>query len=193
MARVKSFDQYEVLEKAMQLFWTKGYYDTSVNDLVKHTGLSRSSLYDTYGDKHRLYILALKKYQEDMGSAMKKLVESADSIKDTLNQLFRMAINDSLEDKFNRGCFMVNTSVEVGHRNEEIGNLVRANQDDIEKAFRKAIKKGQKTGEISKKHKSKPLARFLFNTYAGLKVNAKHNPSQKQLEDIVNVAISAID
>jgi len=151
MARVKTFDQHEVLEKAMQLFWTKGYYDTSVNDLVKHTGLSRSSLYDTYGDKHRLYILALKKYQEDMGSAMKKLVESA------------------------------------------VGNLVRANQDDIEKAFRKAIKKGQKTGEISKKHKSKSLARFLFNTYAGLKVNAKHNPSQKQLENIVNVALSAID
>ena len=64
MARTKDFDENEVLTKAMHLFWSKGYNATSMEDLVSGLGISRSSLYDTYTDKHTLFIKALENYQQ---------------------------------------------------------------------------------------------------------------------------------
>jgi TetR/AcrR family transcriptional repressor of nem operon len=63
MARTKDFDENEVLSKAIQLFWFKGYNGTSMQDLVDGLGISRSSLYDTYSDKHTLFVKALESYQ----------------------------------------------------------------------------------------------------------------------------------
>jgi TetR/AcrR family transcriptional repressor of nem operon len=63
MARTKDFDENEVLKKAVDIFWLKGYSATSMQDLVDGLGISRSSLYDTYGDKHTLFMKALESYQ----------------------------------------------------------------------------------------------------------------------------------
>ncbi|MEJ0106748.1 MAG: helix-turn-helix domain-containing protein [Bacteroidota bacterium] len=60
MARTKVFDEQMVLDKAMNLFWQKGYNATSAQDLVNGLSISRSSLYDTFGDKHSLFVKALK-------------------------------------------------------------------------------------------------------------------------------------
>ncbi|WP_246772684.1 TetR/AcrR family transcriptional regulator [Paenibacillus polymyxa] len=62
MSRSKEFDETEVLDKAMQLFWEQGYEKTSMTDLVKHMGIHRRSLYDTFGDKHTLFLMALDRY-----------------------------------------------------------------------------------------------------------------------------------
>lgn len=60
MARTKTFDEVQVLEKAQAIFWCKGYNGTSMQDLVDGLGISRSSLYDTYTDKRELFLIALK-------------------------------------------------------------------------------------------------------------------------------------
>jgi TetR/AcrR family transcriptional repressor of nem operon len=65
MARTKLFSEEAILDKAMKLFWEKGYNATSAQDLVDGLGISRSSLYDTYGDKHSLFVTALKRYRKE--------------------------------------------------------------------------------------------------------------------------------
>ena len=55
MARSKEFEENEVLDKAMKLFWEQGYEKTSMTDLVEHMGIHRRSLYDTFGDKHHCF------------------------------------------------------------------------------------------------------------------------------------------
>ena len=70
MARHKEFDRDETLQKAMEVFWSRGYEAASIEDLVKHMGINRQSLYDTFGDKHRLYLLALDRYREVEGRRM---------------------------------------------------------------------------------------------------------------------------
>ena len=60
MARTKEFNEDQALDKAIEIFWHKGYNGTSAQDLVNHLGLSRSSLYDTFGDKQKLFVKSLK-------------------------------------------------------------------------------------------------------------------------------------
>src|SRR3981081_3787453 len=75
MARHKEFDRDEALHKAMEVFWSRGYNAASIQDLVKHMRINRQSLYDTFGDKHALYLLALDRYREVEGRKIVELLE----------------------------------------------------------------------------------------------------------------------
>src|SRR6267143_5467200 len=108
MARHKEFDRDETLQKAMEVFWSRGYEAASIGDLVKHMGINRQSLYDTFGDKHTLYLLALDRYREVEGRRMFELLEQPGSVKKTLRQLFEGVVDGSLRDGQRRGCFMGN-------------------------------------------------------------------------------------
>src|SRR6478672_1527424 len=111
MARHKEFDCAEVLEKAMEVFWARGYEAASIQDLVEHMGINRQSLYDTFGDKHTLYLQALDRYLEVEGRKIAELLEQPGSVKRNVRRLFETAIDRSLADR--RGCFMNNAMSEL--------------------------------------------------------------------------------
>src|ERR1700744_895769 len=108
MARSKDFDENEVLSKAIQLFWYKGYNGTSIQDLVDGLGISRSSLYDTYTDKHTLFLRALESYQNAGASKIQEIINNPGPAKETVRRLLEFATNELLGDKQHKGCFMVN-------------------------------------------------------------------------------------
>lgn len=149
MARTKEFNEDQALDKAIEIFWHKGYNGTSAQDLVTHLGLSRSSLYDTFGDKQKLFSKALQKYQSDNYVKIKEILETSTNIKETLNVIFKLAVVESLEDRITKGCFMVNSSVELAMHDEEIAKIVSSNQKVMEEVFYTAVKKGQEAGHIS--------------------------------------------
>lgn len=192
MARTKAFDETEVLDKALNIFWRKGYYGTSMQDLVDGLGISRSSLYDTYADKRDLFLAALKKYREERAAFMTELVNQSPSVIKALQTLFKGLIDSSLADPSNKGCFMTNTAVEIAPHDPEIAQIVAGNMQDIEDVFYKAIRKGQQTGEITTKHSARTLARFLFNAISGLRVTGKSCADKKLYEDVVAVALSVL-
>src|ERR1700748_3148505 len=99
MARTKDFDENEVLAKAIQIFWHKGYNGTSMQDLVDGLGISRSSLYDTYTDKHTLFLKALDSYQAAGSSKIEEIIANSASAKETIKQLLELSTGDLLEDK----------------------------------------------------------------------------------------------
>jgi TetR/AcrR family transcriptional repressor of nem operon len=193
MSRTKAFDEKAILEKAMQLFWCKGYNATSVQDLVADLGISRSSLYDTFGDKHQLYLNALQQYRRQMGGAMMDMIGQSTDIRQTLHDLFDMAVRESISDKLQKGCFMVNSTVELAAWHQDIAEIARKNMEDVEEAFYQAIQKGQQNEQISKKHDARALARFFFNSMNGLRVAAKSGSRQDTFQDIVNVSLSVLD
>src|ERR1700749_432635 len=88
MARIKEFDTNEVLDKAISLFWDKGYNACSMQDIVEGLGLSRSSIYETFGDKRQLFLDALKKYQRAGLEAREKDVTAASDVREVLKQIF---------------------------------------------------------------------------------------------------------
>lgn len=193
MARTKEFNEDKALDKAIEIFWHKGYNGTSAQDLVTHLGLSRSSLYDTFGDKQKLFAKALKKYHEENYVKIKEILEASVNIKETLSVIFKLAIVESLEDRITKGCFMVNSSVELAMHDEKIAKIVTMNSQLMEEVFTNAVKKGQEAGHISKKLEAKVLARFIFNNYSGIRVLARTGERNKQVyDDIVKAVFSVL-
>lgn len=192
MARTKEFSEDQALDKAIEIFWHKGYNGTSAQDLVTHLGLSRSSLYDTFGDKQKLFTKALQKYHEDNYVKVKEILETATNIRETLTVIFKLAVVESLEDRITKGCFMVNSAVELAMHDEEIAKIVSDNREIMGEVFYNAIKKGQDLGQISTKQDARLLSRFIFNTYSGIRVLARAGEKDKQVYDDILKAMFSL-
>jgi len=192
MARAKEFNEDQVLDKAIEIFWHKGYNGTSAQDLVNHLGLSRSSLYDTFGDKQKLFARALKKYHDENYIKIKEILETATNIKETLSVIFKLAVVESLEDRITKGCFMVNSAVELAMHDADIAKIVNDNRKIMEEVFYTAVKKGQELGQISSKQEARSLARFIFNNYSGIRVLARAGERDKQVYDDILKSIFAL-
>jgi len=193
MARTKDFDEKEVLEKAIQIFWHKGYNGTSMQDLVDGLGISRSSLYDTYTDKHTLFVKALESYQNSGSSKVEKIVNTPRPAKETVKKLLEFVADELLGDKDQKGCFMVNAEVEVAPHDAEINNLVCKNDQQMEDAFYQVIKKGKESGEIKNSQDARALSRFFFNTVKGIRVTAKSTTDKSVFDDIINLTVAVLD
>jgi TetR/AcrR family transcriptional repressor of nem operon len=193
MARTKDFDENEVLTKAIQLFWHKGYNGTSMQDLVDGLGISRSSLYDTYTDKHTLFVKALESYQNSGAAKIQEIINHSGSAKETIQKLLELATNDLMDDKQQKGCFMVNAEVEVAPHDAEVNNLVCKNDQQMEEAFYQVIKKGQDSGELKNQQDARALSRFIFNSVKGMRVTAKSTPDRSLFDDIIKLTISTLD
>jgi len=193
MARTKDFDEDEVLKKAITLFWHKGYNGTSMQDLVDALGISRSSLYDTYDDKHTLFIKALDSYKRSAADKMQNIIDHSASAKDAIKLLLEMTTGDLIRDQQHKGCFLVNAAVEVAPHDKEVSNIICQNDQQIEGFFYDAIKKGQNSGEISNKQDARALARFIVNTVKGLRVSAKAVTDRGIFDDITKLTLSILD
>jgi TetR/AcrR family transcriptional repressor of nem operon len=193
MARTKDFDENEVLTKAVYLFWRKGYNGTSMQDLVDGLGISRSSLYDTYGDKHTLFIKALESYRESATNKMCDIVTNSISAKEAVRQLLEMTTLDLVSDFEHKGCFMTNAAIEVAPHDKEVSDMICRNDQQIESAFTKAIEKGQTSGEISGTQDARALARFILNNVKGMRVSAKSTTDKRLFDDIIKLTLSVLN
>lgn len=192
MARTKEFDESVILSKAVNLFWTKGYNGTSAQDLVDYLGISRSSLYDTYGDKHTLFLKALLYYREKVTGTLLESINKSEDPEQAIKNIFQMAVADALQDKAAKGCFMVNASIELAAHDKEIANIISENSKNIEDAFYRAIKKGQEKRQFTNTLPARSLAKFLFNSLIGMRVLAKADTEKKVFDDIVKVTLSVL-
>ena len=199
MARKKEFDQTAVLKKAANLFWRKGYHDTSIRDLVEYLGLSRSSIYDTFGDKDQLFFAALNLYLQDGSDASPMQVPTDFNLAQFLHHFLHHKIDESLNDPERKGCFAVNCySVDFKGRDndQEKETKVKAIlQDNMERfvqnmtpVFEQAIAGGQ----LSKEKEPEKLANYLFATLSSIKLLSRKVEDRKILEDIASMSIEAI-
>ena len=192
MARTKRFDEEEVLDKAMQFFWHKGYNGTSPQEILDELGLSRSSLYDTYGDKRSLFISALTRYRNTVTNSILQTLADAENVPETLKSLFIISKNNCFINEDKRGCFMVNSIMELATHDEEIAEIVKENREALENGFTGAIKRGQEAGQISKEHTPRSLARFIMNNLWGLTAHSKSGADKKVFDDIIRLTMSML-
>jgi TetR/AcrR family transcriptional repressor of nem operon len=193
MARTKEFDTEEALEKAIGVFWDKGYTACSIQDVVEGLGLSRSSIYETFGDKRQLFLAALKKYQREGVDSMRHNLGTATNVRQALKDIFYAVLPVGLDGSAQKGCFLVNSGIELAPHDPEIAAIVQGNRQEIEEILRSAIQKGQDSGLISRKLDALSIARFFFTTISGLRVSAtSDNADSKTLEDIIRVSLSVL-
>src|SRR3954453_23402261 len=108
MARTKEFDREAALELALNLFWKQGYEATSIGQLVDATGVQRQSLYDTFTDKHGLYVAALDLYAQRISASLRETLSGRGSPLTRLRRVFRSVASEG------KGCMLVNSAVERG-------------------------------------------------------------------------------
>lgn len=191
MARNKEFDEKEVLRKAMELFWLQGYERTSMQDLVKYMGIHRRSLYDTFGDKHTLFIKALDNYNEIVKTRIENELSNLNSVKDAIRKLFKMIIVRDKQQLI--GCLTVNTAVELSLHDEQAAEKVVESFSKTELLLKNLVIKGQKTGELSEHHDAKKISEYLHNSLVGLRVMAKTTDDTEKLNNIIDITLSVLD
>ncbi len=193
MARHKEFDRNEVLQKAMEVFWARGYEATSMQDLVEHMGINRQSLYDTFGDKHTLFLQALDRYQEVETRKFLELMSRPGSVKKIFRDLFSAIVEGSCARKQPRGCLMGNSMAELAARCQATAAKTVRHKQTIEEGFYRALVRGKKEGELKNTGDPRALARFFYNSFLGLVTTAKATQDRKALEDVVKVTLSVLD
>src|SRR6185436_7549839 len=193
MARQKEFDREEVLHRAMEVFWARGYEGTSIQYLVKHAGINRQSIYDTFGDKHSLFLQALDRYREIQQRKAFEVLDRPGSVKKNLCLLFEQVVDRSLAEKERRGCFVGNAMSEMAGRCKETASRTCESVASAEKTFQRALQRGKEQGEIPGVRDARAVARFLYSSLQGLLLLAKATRDRQLLNDVVKVTLSVLD
>lgn len=191
MPRTKQFDEKEVLNKAMELFWEKGFHATSMQNLVTELGINRASLYDTFGGKEELFNRAFERYKVSTQEWLKSLFAKEKSVKAGFTTLFYTAIKEA-EEEPRKGCFVVNTTTELVPGDEALLQVLNANKSAIEKLFVSYIQKGIDEGQIQPSQDAGSLGSLFYTVYSGLRVVTKVDPDPKKLKKMIDAALSLL-
>ena len=193
MARPREFDEMTALEAAIECFWQNGYEATSVRDLAQKMGLSAPSLYNAYGDKRALYERALEHYLDQSARARIKRLEESLPPKQAVRQFIEEIIRHSVNDPERRGCFLINSALEVAPHDRELRVFVADRFAEIESFFRRSIKAAQAEGTVPQNRAAKDLARLLLGVLLGIRVLARSKPQRALLEGVARPALALLD
>ncbi len=193
MARPREFDEVTALEAAIECFWHRGYEATSVRDLAAKMGLSAPSLYNAYGDKHALFVQALEHYLDHSARALIKQLESSLPPKQAIRRFIEEIIERSVNDRERRGCFLINSALEVAPHDRELGALIADRLAEIEAFFYRSIKTAQADGAISRDRVARDLARLLLGVLLGIRVLARSKPERALLQGVARPALALLD
>lgn len=193
MPRIETFNREEVLAKVRNLFWDKGFNGTSMQDLVDVTGLNRSSIYNSFGNKMTLYKTVLIQYQEEIHLFFDDALERGANPKEVIALVFENFIGQILKDVDGKGCFSINCKAELSRHNEGIRNyLEQMQQNDID-FFSNLIQQGQEVQIINMDNSPVKYAEFLFSSFQGLRMTGVLTRNRETLEQIVQNTLKVLD
>jgi TetR/AcrR family transcriptional repressor of nem operon len=185
MARPREFDEDTVLEAAMQRFWNNGYEATSMRDLADRTGMTTPSLYNAFGDKRAIYRLVLDRYVRVALETCSAIFGGDDPPLRALQRYFDATVEEALADTLHKGCFVVNTALEVAAHDQDFRDVVTGVFEKIEKSVRDCVTAGQRDGSILTAQPPADIARLALSTVLGLRVLARAKPDRELLTGVV--------
>jgi TetR/AcrR family transcriptional regulator, transcriptional repressor for nem operon len=192
MARPIEFDPDIAIDRAMEVFWQKGYFGTTPQDLLDATGIGKGSFYNYFKSKHNMFELCLQRYRSSQADALisylKQPIPAKVRLKEALEQLIRF----DLEGPVKKGCMVVNTAVELAASDESALRIVQAMFNRTEAAFVQLIEEGQSSGDFRKDIEAASLASLLFTTVLGLRVAGLIADTPERLRRAVDAAVRLI-
>lgn len=193
MPRAEVFDRKEVLEQAKNIFWLKGYNATSMQDLVDATGLNRSSIYNSFGNKMDLFQLTLKKYQKEGSGFFEVLINSNLNGLQSISSVFETTLDMMINDSERKGCMFINCHTEMGNQDIQLNNITAKNQELLVSHFNTMVKKGQADGSIKTNQKSSELANYLASSFQGFRIMGMNTTNKKLLAGIIENILTTIE
>ncbi|MGN8115043.1 TetR/AcrR family transcriptional regulator [Labrys sp. 22185] len=191
MARPREFDRDEALKRATAVFWAKGFEAASTDNLLAAMKIGRQSLYDTFGDKRRLYLEALGRYQAvNLANQLAQLDAEASPLAGIRRMLLAVAEADPSFRAL--GCMNVGAIIEFGRNDEEIAGMLAENEAALDAALEGSLRKARAAGEIGAGTDIRGAARFIQATLRGLKVSGKAGADTQSLRQSVEFALAAL-
>ncbi len=188
----KAFDEDEVIAKAMNVFWMKGYEPASMADLISSTGITRGSLYNAFGGKEQLFVKSLLKYHQERRAFLAEL-EAMDDPKLAIAKFFSLVVSDAQTDCDKKGCFLINTAPELATHGEEVNKIVRNGLRELEAFFRRCVEVAQSRGAISKSIEASATAKTLLALLVALRVLGRNVYDKEALTTIADQALRLIE
>ncbi|MFF4902960.1 TetR/AcrR family transcriptional regulator [Streptomyces sp. NPDC001068] len=191
MARTREFDIDQAVDRAMDLFWRRGYAETSLQDLLQELSIGSGSFYAAFGSKEQLYIRSLDRYAslqaDDLGKAFDETTEIRTAVRQVLTSLIEADLADP-----SRGCLVVNASTQCGDQ-PSAADRVTAALRQVESLLSGALEQAQARGELSADKDPRKLARYLTTFVQGLRVVGRGRMGREFAEDALSVAMRALD
>jgi AcrR family transcriptional regulator len=188
--RPREFDIEQALDRAMELFWQKGYEGTSLSDLTATMGITRPSLYAAFGNKEALFRTVLKRYEAKVVTYRPKAL-NAPTARELARELLEGAAN-IFGDKSNpAGCLGVQSALVCGDEADPIRRQLNANRTAGEHAIRERLKRAKAEGDLPADSNPASLARYLSAVLYGMAVLAAAGSSRKDLLQVVETALQS--
>jgi TetR/AcrR family transcriptional repressor of nem operon len=192
MVRTRSFDPREALSTAVDLFMSRGFTETSMEDVVQATGVSRYGLYGTFGNKRELFEQVLELYADRIGKrSFQRLLEPGAGL-DDFRRVFEERIADVSRDVESRGCLFIHTAMELAPQDEDIREVLNAFMTRIAKAFARGLKSAIDVGDVRSDIDVRGTAEMLTSTMFGVGVMARSGFPKETLERIVESMLASL-
>ena len=192
MVRTRTFDPSTALKQAVELFASKGYSETSMEDIVKATGVSRYGIYGTFGNKRELFEQALDRYADSMGKqAFLRLLEPDASI-EHIRKIFQERVEDMCCQEENKGCLFIHTAMELAPKDDDLRDVLQKFMRRMGKLFAVGLDSAKERGEVRGDLDVKAAGELLTSTMFGLAVLGRSGFQRKTLDDIVENTLKAM-
>jgi len=170
--RPRAFDENQVLTRAMELFWARGYERLGMRELLAELGISRQSLYDTFGSKRGLFLRTIQHYRSTQLSQALALLQREGSPLENVKAVLRF-FEELAFDQRSRGCLVANSLVEIDPGDEELSALLGETLEMLRAALERTLVEAQARGELSAGPSPLELSRALVNAMVGLAVTGR--------------------
>ncbi len=187
------FDPDAALAAATRLFWAQGYEATSLQDLLSRMGIARSSFYQTFHSKHEVFIRALDRYCATLTVELRGELAASMSARNFLRDALASVADDARGSGRRWGCLVFNSAAEFGQTDKEVAARIAASIKAFTSVFSDAIRQGQLAGEIDAEKDPDLLGRHMVCSMSGLRTLAKAGARPRELLQLAEIALSALD
>ncbi len=190
MGRPRAFDMDQALDRALNVFWRKGYEGASLSDLTKAMGVSRPSLYAAFGDKHALFRRALDRYVEGPGAYVREALDqpTARAVGERLLQGAAASLTDPRNP---RGCLYVQGALACGKEADCIRRELISRRAAGEAEICRRLKRAKAEGDLPRDSSPADLARFIATVLQGMAVQAAGGATRVELQRVIQTALRA--
>lgn len=192
MPRPPEYDRTELLDQAVRVFWEKGYWDTSISDLVQATGVQRYGLYASFGDKHGLFLEALERYQETVIAGLLRDLERPGAALPEIDAFLERLAGIARTPGSARGCLMCNTAAELGEDDPQVAARVDAYTRRVRRALRAGLIRARALGQVPEGLNAEDFSRFLTGVVIGASVYARTPGGGDGVEPLLRLAGQAL-
>jgi AcrR family transcriptional regulator len=188
--RPRAFDRNEALDRAMLLFWRRGYEATSISDLTEAMRITPPSLYAAFGDKKRLFLESVDRYQAGPGSFAQRALRDEPTAERAMRRLLLDTIDSFFEKNNPRGCMVVLAATNCTTESSDILDELAARRHAAERVIRNRVAAGRDAGELVGNTNVDALAGMIVTTLYGLSIKARDGASRPSLRKVVDQVMS---